>query len=115
MNSVFRIIIITSLLLFTTTGVVVGENDGDRWLAKDKFMHFGYSAFLTGGSAVALNRHFDYRHDDAIIVGFGITITLGAAKEAIDYNQPGQTSSYKDLIWDVAGALTGAFIASFAL
>lgn len=115
MNSVFKISIIAFLLFAAAVNSDAGENNDDRWLGKDKFLHFGYSAFFSGASSIALNRHFDYDRNDAIVIGVSVTVSLGAAKELIDYNSPGETSSYKDFIWDVAGALTGIFIASLAI
>jgi putative lipoprotein len=94
---------------------LAGGDRTDRWFGSDKIQHFGYSAFLSGGSAIIANRHFDRGDDDSIFIGIGISVSLGAAKEVIDYNRPGQTSSIKDFIWDIAGAITGSLLASLTL
>lgn len=115
MNSGFKAL--ASIIIFLTLVPLCAAGDpaGDKWLGGDKFKHFGLSAFISGGSCIVANRHFDFDNNKSFTVGVGITISLGAAKEVIDYKTPGQTSSHKDLIWDIAGALTGALLAGLAL
>ena len=115
MISVSKIILIAIVVFNFAGGCLAGENGDDRWLGKDKFQHFGYSAFLAGGSSIVANRHFDRGRDDSVVIGLTISVSLGAVKEVIDYHKPGQTSSYKDLIWDIAGAITGVALVSLAL
>ncbi len=92
-----------------------GNPDGDRWFGEDKLKHFGLSAFFAGGSYIVANRHFDYNKSRSFTIGVGITVSLGAAKEIVDYRTPHQTSRLKYLIWFFAGALTGALLAGLAL
>jgi len=115
MNSACRHLIAGIVLIVALSVSPAGAGDGDRWFAKDKFQHFGYSAFLSGGSYIIANRHFHNDGENSFAIGVGFTLTLGAAKEVVDYKVPGQTSSLKDFIWDIAGALTGAAIASLAI
>ena len=115
MTLVYRIIVIAVLVIITAGNCLAGDTGDDRWLANDKLRHFGYSAFLAGGSSIIANRHFDRGRDDSMVIGFSISVSLGAAKETIDYHKPGETSSYKDLVWDIAGAVTGIVLVSFAL
>jgi putative lipoprotein len=115
MISACRYIFTAAMILVIADTSGAGENDGDRWFAKDKIQHFGYSAFLSSGSTIIAHRHFDRNNDDSIIIGIGFSISLGAVKEAIDYRRPGQTSSVRDFIWDIAGAVSGSLLASLAL
>lgn len=106
--------LITAILVILSASQIstAAEKKTDRWFGKDKFQHFGYSAFLSGGSYTVAYRHFERRSEDSFVISIGLTFSLGAAKEYIDYREPGRTSSYKDLAWDIAGALTGAIVAS---
>jgi len=115
MTSAFRKLLIILTVVFAAGPSLAGGNNSDNWFGKDKIQHFGYSAFLSGGSFIVANRHFDNEENDSGAIGIGIAVSLGAAKEAIDYRRPGQTSSYKDFIWDVAGALAGALLVSLSL
>lgn len=115
MNSGFKTLLSIIIVLTLAPSCVAGNRDGDKWLGEDKLKHFGLSAFFAGGSYIVAKRHFDFDKGKSFTIGVGITITLGAAKEIIDYRTPDQTSSHKDLIWDIAGALTGALLAGLAL
>ncbi len=115
MSSGFKSLAFILIILTVASPCVAGNPDGDRWFGEDKLKHFGFSAFLAGGSRIVANRHFDFDKDKSFTIGVSITVSLGAAKEIVDYRTPGQTSSHKDLIWDIAGALTGALLAGLAL
>lgn len=92
--------------------VSFGENGkSDNWFAKDKLKHFAISTFYSGAIAVTANRHFNLKESKSLTIGVGITISLGAGKEIYDRSKPKETSSIKDFIWDLAGAITGAVIA----
>jgi len=97
--------------LFLVSNCLGQTGKSDSWFGKDKLEHFTVSAFYTGGIAVAANKHFDLKKDKSIVWGVGITISLGAGKEIYDRSKPNETSSIKDFIWDIAGAITGAVIA----
>ena len=115
MSSGFKALASIIIFLTLAPSCTAGDPAGDKWLGGDKFKHFGFSAFFSGGSYIVANRHFDLDKNKSFTVGVGITVSLGAAKEVIDYKTPDQTSSHKDLIWDIAGALTGALLAGLAL
>jgi uncharacterized protein YfiM (DUF2279 family) len=68
----------------------------DPWLAQDKLLHFGGSAFI---AFVVEDVKPGY--------GFLTACTVGAAKELWDRNQPNHTASWRDFAWDVAGAYFG--------
>ena len=107
-NILFFIVIISSI-------AIAQEKKADKWFSSDKLEHFTVSAFYSGGTAVIANRHFDLKKSKSLIIGIGFTVSLGVAKEVIDAHKPEETSSMKDLVWDIAGALTGALVAGLAL
>jgi len=115
MSSGFKTLISILIISTIVPPCAAGNPDGDKWFGEDKLKHFGLSAFFAGGSYIVANRHFDLDKSKSFTIGVGITVSLGAAKEIIDYRTPDQTSSHKDLIWDIAGALTGALLAGLAL
>jgi putative lipoprotein len=115
MNSVSKIVFIISIILFLTLTSFAGNDEKDDWFGKDKFKHFAVSAFYSGGIAIVANRHFDMKRDGSIILGVGITVSLGGAKEVYDHTKPDETSSIRDFIWDIGGVIAGAAIASFVI
>jgi len=114
MNWACRIIIALSILLFADIAAA-DDSRKDAWFGKDKFQHFTVSAFYSGGTAIIAHRHFDMNDNDSIVFGATITISLGGAKEIYDHSKPDETSSVKDFIWDIGGALVGGLVASLIL
>jgi putative lipoprotein len=90
-------------------------SEKDRWFAKDKYEHFAFSAAYAAGSTVIAHRHFEMSRKNAPVIGFGFTISLGAAKEGADHYSHKGLASPKDFIWDIAGALTGALAVGLSL
>jgi len=114
MNSVYKILLSTILLLLISSYAFCGDN-GDKWFAKDKIQHFAVSAVFAGGSTLIANRHFDFNEDKSMTFGISFSISLGAAKEVADAKFPEETSSVKDFIWDIAGAAAGALVVGLSL
>lgn len=115
MSSAFKIPLVISVILFLAQQSYANDGNKDHWFGKDKFEHFTISAFYSGGIAVIANRHFDMNKDDSIILGVGITISLGGAKEIYDRSRPGETSSIKDFIWDIGGVVVGGLLAALII
>jgi len=115
MNSASKIVLLIFIVLFATQCSFADDNKKDDWFGKDKLKHFAVSAFYSGGTAIVANRHFDMKKDDSIILGIGVTISLGGAKEIYDHSRPTETSSIKDFIWDIGGVIAGAAIASLII
>ena len=115
MNSVSKIVFIIVVTLMTAQYSLAENESKDEWFGKDKLKHFAVSAFYSGGIAVVANRHFDMEKDNSLMIGIGITISLGGAKEIYDSSRPAETSSIKDFIWDIGGVIAGAAIASLII
>jgi putative lipoprotein len=115
MNWAFKIIVSIFISLFAANIATADDSQKDAWFGKDKFQHFTVSAFYSGGAAVVAHRHLDMRKNDSIIFGAAVTISLGGAKEIYDHSKPDETSSIKDFIWDIGGALAGGLVASLIL
>jgi uncharacterized protein YfiM (DUF2279 family) len=80
----------------------------DRWLARDKALHFVVAAAIQSGSHALLRASgADYR--DASIGAGAITITTGVAKELWD-RADGRFFSMKDLAADGLGGGSAAVL-----
>lgn len=113
MSLVYKVIGTVILILLLAPVSMAVEKD--KWFARDKYEHFAVSVFYSAGTTVVAHRHFDLGKKDAPVVGFAVTISLGAAKEGYDHFGHKGTASIKDFIWDIAGALTGALAVSLSL
>jgi len=85
-----------------------GACRADTWLGRDKLEHFGVTAAMAAAAGFVAYNHFDVSHDDAVAVGFGVSLGLGGLKEIVDANVPGGQPSAKDIVADLLGALAGA-------
>jgi putative lipoprotein len=80
----------------------------DRWLARDKALHFTASAIIQSvGHSVLRANGRAYR--DAAWTAAGVTMSLGVAKELWDRHD-GRVFSTKDLTADAAGTGAGAIL-----
>ncbi len=79
---------------------------GDSWTGRDKFHHFWVSGAISG-IATAVVKDQDEDNADVFPVAIGVTLSFGIAKETHDVFISGSGWSWKDLVWDLAGALTG--------
>jgi putative lipoprotein len=83
--------------------------DPDPWIAKDKAFHFGASASLAIGGYGIGAYAFDAR-GHALLLGAGIAMSAGIAKESLDLAGYG-VPSWKDVAWDGIGIATGLALA----
>ena len=74
----------------------------DRLFSEDKLQHFFVSALVTGLGAGAA-RAAGLPADDALLLGAGVGVAVGAAKELHDLDRPQESASLLDFAWDLAG------------
>lgn len=74
----------------------------DRLFGEDKLRHFLTSFVVTSLSASGA-RVAGLDHDTSLMVGAGVGTSVGIAKELHDVRREGETASFLDLLWDVAG------------
>jgi putative lipoprotein len=115
MSLAFRLAAIIIFVMITGPDLGAQDKKIDNWFSSDKYKHFAVSAFLSSGSSIVVEKHFEIRERTSLIIGFGVTISLGGAKEIVDKHSRQGTASLKDLIWDIAGALTGTLAAGMLL
>lgn len=82
----------------------------DEWSSNDKAKHFLVSFFI-GTLAYSLARAGETDKDDATIIGLSFTTACGIGKEVNDEIKR-KDWSYKDLVWDIAGAASALSIAN---
>lgn len=90
------------------TGCGTMQQRGDSWFGRDKAKHFGVSAIMAGAGAAAANAGNMDDHDAFPLV-LGVTLSVGAAKEAHDLHFKPSGWSWKDLAGDLLGALAGFY------
>lgn len=80
--------------------------EGDRWLARDKALHFAASAVIQG-AAHASFRASGLTYADAARWAGAVTLGVGVGKELHD-RADGRHFSWKDLTADAAGGVSAA-------
>ncbi|MBN2364794.1 MAG: hypothetical protein EH225_01410 [Calditrichaeota bacterium] len=84
----------------------------DHWLAPDKAKHLMGSLISTVFFHQVASHGFQSSQSEAALAAAGISFALGAGKECMDRRKEGNFFSWKDLVADVAGLLTGLVIAN---
>ena len=81
------------------------------WFAKDKAFHFATSTALSAGLAATAKQQ-NQSDCDAALIGFSISLAIGAGKESYDKRVKKTLYSYRDMVWNMAGAAVGSLLAS---
>ncbi len=99
-------ILLLLLITLILPGCASPSVQHDSWFGEDKAGHFLISAAIAG-TATAIGRNEGKRSEELLYFSLGLTLSLGAGKEAFDMRY-GQTGwSWKDLAWDLLGAISG--------
>ena len=99
-------VLISALLL---SGCATVNHPDDSWFSRDKAYHFAAASAIGAGATWAAGGD-----DAAPVIGVGIAVSFGAGKELYDRNVKNTYWSWKDLAWDLAGAVAGALAATAA-
>ena len=108
--------IFLTLLLSTLLGCAAQNKNSiqDDWDSPDKYKHFILSTALSAATAYAAKN--DNRDNcEAALIGFSVTLALGAAKESYDKRKKKTLYSGRDMVWNAAGSLTGSLLGSNCL
>lgn len=76
----------------------------DPWLGRDKASHLALSLSIAGFGYHLARMEAGQERGAARAASFGTTVALGLAKELWDRRRPGGRFSYKDVLFDLAGA-----------
>jgi putative lipoprotein len=96
-------------LCFSPAARAQSVPDPDPWWGPDKALHFTFSAAIAGagyGATAAFSEDRAVR----LLVGGGVSLLAGTAKELLDLAGLGQPS-WRDFTWDVIGCATGLVVA----
>lgn len=102
-------ILVVGLMVFSS-GCATFQTCDDSWLGKDKVQHFLVGGLL-GGATAAAGRQAGWNDGESTLAAMTITFSLGAGKELYDLNQKKTCWSWRDMAWNMAGALAGALVA----
>ncbi len=80
-------------------------------LEQDKQKHIALSAGI-GISATALAKHYGSNKFEAFMIGVGVALLVGIAKEAYDRNHPNHSEDVNDIYADTLGGVAGSAISS---
>lgn len=94
-------ILLAASLLLAPRAARADPPDPDPWWGKDKALHLGVSAGLTGGAYAIATQMSDSVAGRAALAA-AVGIGAGFGKEVVDSLGFG-TPSWKDLLWDVIG------------
>jgi putative lipoprotein len=83
--------------------------DPDPWFGRDKALHFAATGAIAAGGYTLGAFLFDAR-GHALVLGAGLAMTVGIAKEALDLTGFGDPS-WRDLTWDAIGTASGVAVA----
>ena len=104
-----KTILLASIPLLFLTGCATVNHPDDHWFARDKAYHFAVASAIGAGATVAAGDNHA-----APVIGVGVTMCFGAGKELYDRNVRKTYWSWRDLAWDLAGAVAGAAAATAA-
>ena len=82
----------------------------DNWFGSDKLKHFFIAAFTQSVAYSALQAA-RVHHDEALVGAWAVSATVSVAKEVHDRRSYG-LFSYRDLVWDAAGAGVATLVIS---
>lgn len=90
------------------------EKPKDTWTGFDKWQHFSFSLLMTVQSGYILSHeHGVFQTPDRQnrMISAGISLSFGVFKECLDMRRkPSGFFSWKDLVMDMGGTLTGMWI-----
>lgn len=79
----------------------------ESWFGLDKGQHFTGSLIGTIMLSQVNNRYFDINKSNSKMIGVGIVFSIGITKELFDSKKNNNIFSWKDLVANVAGIITG--------
>lgn len=89
-------------LVFCLCFALRGPPAPDRWVAEDKWKHF-FASFVVTSLAASGARAAGAGPDASLVAGAVVGTGVGVAKEIRDARTPGESASFRDLVWDGAG------------
>ncbi len=82
----------------------------DPWTSRDKGLHFSGSLILTTAVGSTSLRFAGFDDREALRTAVGFTLITGITKELWDASKVNNRFSYKDLCFDILGAIVGGVL-----
>ena len=93
------------------TGASRLKNSSDPWFGQDKYYHALTSAAIARLAAKRAERNSS-NPCAPLVVGLGVSLSAGTAKELYDKNVRKTIFSWRDMVWNAVGALLGSLSVS---
>lgn len=98
-------------VLLTACATAPASHREDAWFSQDKYAHFVLSG-ITSAVVAKAAKEDGKDNCDAALIGFTVTLSLGAAKESYDKRRKKTLYSYHDMSWNLLGSTLGSLAGS---
>ncbi len=85
----------------------------DQWISADKWSHYSFSVIMTAHNYYYLKEFTDFSRQKNQNLAIGISLSMGLSKEILDFQKRKSLFSWKDLVFDVAGTMTGLLLLNY--
>ncbi|MFO0678170.1 MAG: hypothetical protein U0169_16665 [Polyangiaceae bacterium] len=109
-TSARRYVTVATVVASTFHAVPARAADPDPWFGKDKALHATLSGAIAASTYGIASAAGVPARGHRLLLGGGVALTLGAAKEVADLAGLGDPS-WKDFAWDVIGTAVGLGLA----
>jgi uncharacterized protein YfiM (DUF2279 family) len=82
----------------------------DEWFGRDKIHHFSYSMGIVGLTYHVSHNQFDNPKCESRLFAVSLATVFGIGKELYDKYWRKGIISYKDIVWDTLGILSGVLL-----
>jgi uncharacterized protein YfiM (DUF2279 family) len=112
------VIFLFSLILATSPEIerdplnAKAELVSDSWFGEDKLHHFIHSAAISSSAYLISNKMGSIDQRNSVYISFSVGTIAGIAKEIYDECSGNGSASKKDLIYDIAGVISGILLIS---
>ena len=108
---VFCVISYACVITLSGCSMIQIDHQKDDWFGPDKYTHLAVTTAISAAAAKAA-REEGHDNCDAALIGFSISMTIGAGKEIYDKRKRKTRYSYRDMIWNTAGSTLGSLAGS---
>jgi len=82
----------------------------DKWFGRDKFHHFSYSMGIVGLTYHVSHNQFNNPKCTSRLFAVSLAAIVGIGKELYDKYCKKEYISYKDIVWDTLGIVSGILL-----
>ena len=82
----------------------------DKWFGRDKIHHFSYSMGIVGLTYHVCHNQFNNSEYKSRLFAVSLAAIFGIGKELYDKYRRKEHISYKDIVWDTLGIISGVLL-----